>query len=136
MPDVMTVVQRSELMSRIRAKNTSPEIKLRRAAWSIGLRYRLHYRIGRFKPDLVFIKKRVAIFIDGCFWHHCPLHGVMPKGNHAFWKQKIDGNVARDRETTIRLVSEGWEVLRIWEHEVDEDPQSCAQRIAEVLNGR
>lgn len=136
MADVMTCTQRSRLMSRIRGRNTLVEMKLRRAIWAAGLRYRIHHRIGRFRPDLVFIGKRVAVFIDGCFWHQCPLHGVMPKGNHAFWKTKLDGNVARDLETTRMLVAEGWEVLRIWEHEIDDDTQSCVLRIADALATR
>lgn len=131
--DVMSKTQRSKLMSRIRGRNTAVEIKLRRAVWAAGMRYRLHHRIGRYRPDLVFIGKKLTIFIDGCFWHQCPLHGVMPKGNQDFWKTKLDRNVARDLETTEMLLSQGWLVLRIWEHEIDEDPQACVKRIAEVL---
>lgn len=120
-------------MSRIRGKNTLPELTLRRALWALGLRYRLQYKIGRFRPDLVFTRAHVAIFVDGCFWHRCPLHGVMPKGNQAFWKAKLERNAQRDIETTKALASEGWTVLRFWEHEIDESAESCARRIADVI---
>ncbi|MGA7178154.1 MAG: very short patch repair endonuclease [Thiobacillaceae bacterium] len=131
--DVMSAEKRSALMSRIRGRDTHPEKALRRAVWALGLRYRLQYRIGRARPDLVLVKARIAVFVDGCFWHHCPLHGVMPKGNHAFWKAKLMGNVQRDIETTQALVSAGWAVLRLWEHEVDESAKTCASRIRKLV---
>lgn len=133
MSDVMTAEQRSKLMSRIRGKNTSPELKLRSAAWAMGLRYRLHRRIGSSRPDLVFMRARLAIFVDGCFWHRCPLHGVMPKGHHSFWKKKLERNVLRDVEATKNLVANGWAVLRLWEHEIEASPTDCARRIAAML---
>ncbi len=134
--DVMSAAQRSALMSRIRGKDTLPELALRRAVWARGLRYRLQYRIGRIRPDLTFPNIRVAIFVDGCFWHRCPMHGVMPKGNHPFWKSKLERNVERDIETTKILISAGWKVLRFWEHEVDESAETCARKIGKVLTGR
>lgn len=134
MADVMTSAQRSALMSRIHGKNTHPELKLRRAAWAIGLRYRINHRIGRIRPDMTFPRARVAVFVDGCFWHCCPLHGVMPKSNVTFWKPKLERNVERDREANDTLRSAGWQVLRFWEHEVEASPEACANRIADAVS--
>lgn len=85
--DVMTPEQRSRCMSHVRGKDTKPELLLRRALWKKGLRYRLFNKLpGR--PDILFIRKRVAIFVDGCFWHGCPEHGTQPRSNADFWKKK------------------------------------------------
>lgn len=131
--DVMSSHQRSELMSRIRGKDTSPELALRRAVWALGLRYRLHRRVDRFRPDLVFIGDRVAVFVDGCFWHCCPMHGVKPKSNREFWATKLERNVQRDAETNRTLAAKGWLVLRFWEHQVENDAEECACQIAEAI---
>lgn len=108
-------------MARIRPKNTKPEMRLRHALWEEGLRYRLHYKINRIRPDLVFIGKKVAIFIDGCQWHGCPEHYVRPKTREDFWQAKLLENVNRDSQQTLFLKSNGWSVYRIWEHEIWED---------------
>lgn len=128
--DVMTAAQRSKLMSRIQGKNTEPEINLRHAAWALGLRYRLHRRVCKTRPDLVFVGAKLAVFIDGCFWHCCPLHCVMPKNNREFWQKKLGRNVQRDVEDAQALTSAGWRVLRFWEHEIEESAEACARKIA------
>lgn len=133
MADVMSAARRSALMSRIRGSNTGPELALRRTAWAKGLRYRLNFRIGRARPDLVFPSARLAVFVDGCFWHRCPLHGVMPKGNGAFWKTKLDRNVARDAETNRTLLATGWKILRFWEHQVEDSVEGCVAEIERAL---
>lgn len=125
--------QRRQMMSRIKGKDTGPELALRRVAWAAGLRYRLHYRIGRTRPDMVFIGARLAIFVDGCFWHGCPRHSTVPKNNADFWKQKLDRNRERDAEQMAWLESYGWRVLRFWEHEIETSPAECALRIAMLL---
>ena len=130
-----TTNQRRQMMARIKGKNTGPELALRRAAWSMGLRYRLHYRIGRTRPDMVFIVARLAVFVDGCFWHSCPHHSATPKNNHDFWKRKLERNRERDTETTKVLEADGWRVLRLWEHEIEASPKDCARRIAMLLGG-
>jgi DNA mismatch endonuclease, patch repair protein len=115
--DVLTSRQRSQCMSRIRAKNTGPELAVRKALWALGTRYRIHCAIhGR--PDIVFVGARLAVFIDGCFWHGCPVHAVAPKTNRDFWNEKIRKNKTRDRNVRRSLEAEGWLVLRYWEHEV------------------
>lgn len=128
--DSMAPDVRAALMSRIRGKDTLPELMLRREVWSLGLRYRLYRQIGKTKPDMVFLGTKVAVFVDGCFWHRCPLHFVMPKNNREFWKKKIERNVQRDAEVSQWLTEAGWVVLRFWEHEVEKSAKACARKIA------
>lgn len=131
--DVFTKEQRSCCMSKIRGKNTKPELKLRRSLWSIGLRYRIHYELlGR--PDVVFVRAKVAIFVDGCFWHGCPEHGRRPKTNIKFWNSKIQKNVDRDLRNTSELRKTGWKVLRFWEHEIKEDVSKLIRKIVSALS--
>src|SRR3954452_11629678 len=126
--DVLTPAQRSTCMARIRGRNTKPEMALRTALWSLGLRYRLHYSIPG-KPDVVFPRQRVAVFVDGCFWHGCPEHSVNPKTNASFWRNKLDGNIERDQRTSASLESLGWTVLRFWEHEIEQDVSKVVEQI-------
>lgn len=118
--DVMTPAQRSRCMSRIKGRNTGPELCLRRALWIKGYRYRLKVSLLG-QPDLVFVGKRLVIFVDGCFWHGCPDHGVRPKSNQQFWHTKIRGNIERDARVTASLEAQGWRVLRVWEHDIEAD---------------
>jgi len=126
--DVLTKEQRSYNMSRIRGKNTKPEIALRKALWVLGLRYRLHYKLPG-KPDIVFVGKKVAIFVDGCFWHGCPLHSTKPKTNSSFWKKKLQGNIDRDDKNKTLLEKSGWKVLRFWEHEIADSLSEISKTI-------
>lgn len=101
-------------------RDTEPELQLRRELHRRGLRYRVDTRVIpeiRRRADIVLSKLRIAIFIDGCFWHGCPVHGTWPKANAAFWREKIMTNKARDADTNRRLAAAGWTVLRFWEHE-------------------
>ena len=98
---------------------------LRRELWRRGLRYRLKSKIYG-KPDAVFVRARVALFVDGCFWHGCPEHSVQPKTNAKFWIEKIARNRTRDLLVAEQLTAEGWTVIRVWEHSVRKDLQSCA----------
>jgi len=120
-------------MSRIKGRDTGPELSLRSKVWALGLRYRLQYRIGRTRPDMVFLSARLAVFVDGCFWHGCPQHSTMPKNNWEFWQLKLRRNRERDAEHTQRLEADGWRVLRLWEHEIKASPTDCARRIAAML---
>lgn len=131
--DILTPRQRSYCMSRIRYRDTSPELALRQAVWALGIRYRLHRRIGRIRPDLIFGREKVAVFIDGCFWHMCPLHCQMPKANRAFWKKKLEGNRARDSANWAFLKRAGWRVIRLWEHDIERFPERCARRVFNVV---
>lgn len=133
MERLKTSDSRRKMMSRIKGRNTGPELSLRHYVWALGLRYRLQYRIGRTRPDMVFIGAKLAVFVDGCFWHGCPLHSTMPKNNREFWKEKLTRNRERDAQNTQWLVTNGWRVLRLWEHEIEASPAVCAQRIAAML---
>ncbi len=122
-------------MSRIRGKNTKPEIVLRKALWCNGVRYRVKNALpGR--PDIIFPKQRTAVFVDGCFWHMCPKHFSMPRANKIFWKKKLEGNVTRDREVNTALKKVGWKVIRFWEHDVEMDVERCVARVQQVLRER
>lgn len=118
MTDVLTKKQRSYCMSRIRAKDTQPEIILRNAISGAGIKgYRLNYKLLG-KPDIVFTKRKIAIFIDGCFWHKCPKCFIKPETNRKFWNEKIESNIKRDKIVNAKLKGKGWKVIRIWEHEI------------------
>jgi DNA mismatch endonuclease (patch repair protein) len=117
MPDDRSPAQRSETMRRVRSKDTSCEILLRRELHRRGLRYRLHTKLSG-KPDLVFASARVVVFVDGCFWHGCPEHCRVPSTNREYWERKIARNRERDGAATATLRREGWSVIRIWEHRI------------------
>ncbi len=109
---------RSEIMSRIRGKNTKPELLVRRKFRELGfVGYRLHY--GPYRIDVAFVGKRIAVFMDSCFWHGCAEHFRMPKTNTDFWSAKIERNKERDKEVDCALKEQGWKVVRIWEHQLD-----------------
>ena len=108
---------RSRIMSRIKSKETKPEIALRKALWKTGLRgYRKNCRKVLGTPDVCWPGKKVAIFLDSCFWHGCPTHYREPKTNVEYWRPQIARNRKRDREMFLKLKAEGWLVLRLWEH--------------------
>ena len=107
-----------------KGRDTKPELRLRRAVHAMGLRYRVSTRpmkSVRRTADLVFSKTKIAVFVDGCFWHGCPEHHTVSKTNAAFWAEKVEANRRRDRETDALLTQAGWLVLRFWEHEPTTD---------------
>ncbi|MFF2044337.1 very short patch repair endonuclease [Kitasatospora sp. NPDC058170] len=119
-----------------RSRDTSPELALRSLVHASGLRYRVAAKPlpkMRRTADLLFRPVRVAVFVDGCFWHGCPDHFVPPKTNPGYWETKIGGNVSRDRDTDERLESEGWLVLRFWEHQ---PPPECAEAVVAAVTAR
>ncbi|WP_086792995.1 very short patch repair endonuclease [Streptomyces thermovulgaris] len=123
-------------MQAIRNRDTKPEWLIRRLVHARGLRYRVAAKPLpglRRTADMVFGPAKVAVFIDGCYWHGCPEHYVPPKTNPGYWSDKIARNIARDRDTDQRLKEAGWTVLRFWEHEPSED---CAARIAAEVEKR
>ena len=125
----------SARMSTFARRDTAPELALRRALYRRGLRYRLQVPVpgaGRRRIDLAFAGKRVAVFVDGCFWHGCPAHGTDPASNSAWWAEKILTNQQRDADTTTHLQTLGWTVVRFWEHE---DPGAILGEV-EALVGR
>jgi DNA mismatch endonuclease, patch repair protein len=104
-----------------RSKDTRPERALRSALHALGLRYRVNLRIGSgrgaSRPDVTFTRARVAVFVDGCFWHRCPEHGVRPRANSEYWDAKVHRNTERDVRNNEELRRAGWQVIRVWEHE-------------------
>lgn len=118
-------------MQATRQRDTHCELAIRRLLHAAGFRYRTDYPVlGRRRADLAFTRTRVAVFVDGCFWHGCPQHRTWPKNNAEWWRRKLDANVDRDRDTDQRLRDLGWRVIRVWEHE---DPADAAKRIEAVL---
>ena len=118
----------------IRAKNTGPEMVLRRSLSQKKIRgYRLHYKLPG-TPDIVFPSGKLAVFVDGCFWHKCPKCFVRPKTRRAFWDKKIKNNTKRDSTVNQLLKKAGWKVLRIWGHAVQRSPESAAGRIIARFN--
>ena len=123
-------------MARTVQRDNSLERSLRSALHKLGLRFRLHRHLlpgTRRTADIVFPVSHVAVFVDGCFWHSCPLHGTKPKNNAEWWGAKLKANRARDHDTDERLKKLGWKVVRVWEHE---DPVAAASRIERIVRMR
>lgn len=130
MVDRLTPEQRSSLMSRIRGKNTTPELTVRKRLFALGYRYRLHRKDLAGKPDLVFVSLRKVIFVHGCFWHgHDCRHGLKrPSSNIAYWAEKVLLNQARDARAIAELTAHGWTPLVIWECQVKSGAWELAAR--------
>jgi DNA mismatch endonuclease (patch repair protein) len=133
-PDVSSVDRRpvplsaavSGQMKRMRRASTKPELLIRQELHRRGLRFRVNHPALPGRPDITFTRARLAVFVDGCFWHQCPQHGVMPKHNREWWQAKLCRNIERDREKDAALSELGWQVRRFWEHE---DPGTVAEEI-------
>ena len=126
-------------MQRQRSWDTGPELVLRRALYGQGLRYRLHARPLpelRRQADILFRPAKVAVFVHGCFWHACPRHGTQPKANARWWREKLERNRSRDRDTSRRLRREGWHVVRVWEHDVGRHAEGIAVMIRAAVRER
>lgn len=123
----------SRRMAKVRQKETGAEMALRQELYGSGLRYRVDYEVLR-KPrrvaDVAFPGRKIAVFVDGCFWHGCPDHATWPKQNAEFWREKIEANRRRDADTNERLRSLGWTVLRFWSHE---SPSEVARTVAHMV---
>ena len=127
---------RRAIMQANRRRDTGPELALRRLLHRRGLRYRVDFPIrpggGRpVRPDIVFPNKRVAVYVDGCFWHGCSVHGTRPNTNRDYWDDKIATNKRRDARTTAALEHDGWTVIRFWAHD---DPETAAAHVAQILD--
>lgn len=136
MADNMTPEQRSRTMSRIRKTDTKPELIIRRLSFARGLRYRKYLAHLPGKPDLVFAGARVVVFVDGDFWHGWRFEEWEEKLSSPYWRSKIRRNRERDSDHCARLEADGWTVLRIWEHEVEQNADACVDRIEVAVSGR
>jgi DNA mismatch endonuclease (patch repair protein) len=120
-----------------RRADTTPERAIRSLLHARGYRYRKDFTIRagevRVRADIVFTRQRLAVFVDGCFWHRCPEHGNRPRKNTAYWGEKLARNVARDKRVTDALAADGWRVIRIWEHV---PPELATATVAEALDGQ
>lgn len=118
-------------------RDTRPERALREALSAFGLHGRIDHPVAvgsrTIRPDIVFARQRLAVFLDGCFWHGCRYHGTAPRANRSYWASKLDRNRRRDRATNATLARHGWGAVRVWEHE---SPDRAAHRIAEAVHGR
>ena len=132
MADRLSASVRSKVMSNIQGRNTKPEIILRRRLWHAGLRYRVHVRIPG-SPDIVFRRQKIAVFVDGCFWHGCPIHYKRPTSNQPFWDNKLRENMERDERVDRSLIDDGWVVLHYWEHEINSSLELCANEIVQLV---
>lgn len=134
--DTLKPDQRRKVMQRIRSKNTKPEALLRKALWRAGIRYRKNYRSLMGTPDIAITKSKIAIFVDGDFWHargHEQAPGEQVGTNKEFWVRKLSRNIERDREVNDALTEDGWLVLRIWESEIYKDVNRCVGDIIEYI---
>lgn len=133
---LLPLPRRSLNMAAVKRADTKPEIALRKALHAAGYRFRKDYAIRTsdkvIRPDIVFTKRRLAVFVDGCFWHSCPRHGQIPATNSPFWRKKLSETVKRDRLQDQLLRESGWHVLRIWEHEA---VQAAADLVIVAFSG-
>jgi DNA mismatch endonuclease (patch repair protein) len=129
----------SRLMKANKSKGTKPELTLRKALWTAGIRgYRLHLKDVPGRPDVSFLGKKLAIFVHGCFWHQCPhCEGkkAYPRSNQEFWRGKFAENAARDARVQEQLRGRGWRSLVLWECELQRDAAACSRRVQEELSG-
>jgi len=125
---------RSKIMASVRSRgNTTTELPLAKLIWAAGLRgYRKHWKVPG-KPDFAWPGRKIAIFVDGCFWHGCARCKYLPRSNTAFWRKKIQANQARDKRVRRILRIQGWRVLRFWEHQVKQRPKQVTLKIVAAL---
>ena len=133
MTDIISSQKRSEIMRSVRSKDTKIEVLFRKELWAKGKRYRKNCRNVIGKPDIVFARKKIAIFIDSCFWHGCPYHCRMPNSNRSYWVEKIKRNRERDKKVTRHLKKNGWKVLRFWEHSIRKDLPGCLKKVCRAF---
>lgn len=126
----------SALMSRMPRESSKPEVALRRELHRRGMRFRLHLRGLPGTPDIAFTRARVAVFVDGCFWHACPEHVTVPKNNREWWIAKLEGNVERDRRKDAELRDLGWVPLHLWEHTPTSDMADRVEALWRERTGR
>jgi DNA mismatch endonuclease, patch repair protein len=125
-------LSKSAQMARVKNRNTDLELLLRRALWATGLRFRVCVKLPG-TPDIAFKSARVAIFVDGCFWHGCPIHYRKPSTNVSFWQEKLSNNIFRDRRVDDQLTELGFRVMRFWGHEIIENLEGVVEQICSAV---
>lgn len=129
MADVVSKKKRSEIMSRVKNKDSKIEILFRKKLWAAGIRYRKNVKNYFGKPDIVIKKNKTVIFIDSCFWHGCKKHFRLPEQNKKYWIKKIKRNKEKDREVATFYKKSKWKIIRIWEHEIEKDTDKVFKKI-------
>lgn len=131
--DSVSKTKRSAIMRAVKGKNTKIERDFSNLLRARGFRFSKNSKTILGKPDIVFKKQRILVFIDSCFWHGCPKHLRMPSSNKKYWQVKIERNIGRDKEITRKLKHAGWRVIRVWEHAIVANTERSAQRITKAL---
>jgi len=132
--DTVPKQKRSEIMSRVKSKDSKMEILFRKELWKTGLRYRKNSGKNFGKPDIVLSKHRTAIFIDSCFWHGCKRHCRLPATRKKYWIEKIERNKKRDKKVNYYYKKNAWKVFRIWEHDIKRNPKKIIKSISDILH--
>ncbi|MDP3999268.1 MAG: very short patch repair endonuclease [bacterium] len=131
--DTVSKQKRSEIMSRIKSRDSKIEALFSKALWKRGFRYRKNSGTYFGKPDIVLKRHETVIFVDSCFWHGCKKHCRIPTNHKTYWKQKIAKNTARDKEVSKYYKKQGWKIFRIWEHEIKKNPSKAVNEIVKFL---
>jgi DNA mismatch endonuclease, patch repair protein len=130
--DTVSKEQRRKNMQAIKSRSKLEDV-VTKELWKRGIRYRKNVKSLLGKPDIAIKKYKIAVFIDSCFWHGCPLHGNMPKSNIGYWKRKLERNKERDKEVNMHYAEKNWHVLRIWEHEIKKDLNQVVEKIVNLI---
>jgi DNA mismatch endonuclease (patch repair protein) len=133
MADIFSKKKRSEIMSKVRSKDSKIEVEFRKKLWKLGFRYRKNSTRYFGKPDIVLPKYKTVIFIDSCFWHGCKKHGSMPQTRKKFWEAKIERNKQRDKEVNKYYKKSDWKIFRIWEHDISHDSDKNIEEIVKIV---
>lgn len=134
--DIFSKKKRSEIMSKVKSKDSKIELSLRKALSEMKIRYRKHVPNLPGKPDIAFIGEKTVVFLDSCFWHGCRWHGSIPASNKKFWQAKIERNKVRDKIVNREYKKMGWKVLRIWEHQLKDGGEKSVFKITEIIKGK
>ncbi len=136
MADTISKAARSKIMSKIRGKNTGPERILRKELARHNIRYRLNYRVAKYRVDIAFPGKQLGVFVDGCFWHGCRVCFRPPKSNLSYWGPKITANKHRDKRVDEAIKKNGWRTIHIWEHELKNSKEKSVKKILKALHAK
>lgn len=135
MTDRLTPEQRSRAMRAVKSSNTSLERLMSSLLWARGYRFRRNVTSIAGKPDFALKGRKIAIFVDSCFWHSCPLHGRVPADITGYWASKLEANAARDARVTRELEEDGWTVVRVWEHDLHDSVDEVIAQVDALMNG-